>query len=109
MPEGQTVQENQDAIAQVFEAAGAFKDNAAKDDSDAKPVTTRVVDFATTGDDAFISEDGRTTYALYQGPIPTTFDPAAGYLDEIRPLVESGAKDAGFTGGVTSYGTAVRR
>lgn len=37
----------------------------------------RVVDFASTGDPLFVSEDGRTTFALVQGPLPTGFGPGA--------------------------------
>ena len=38
-------------------------------------VKLRVVDFASTGDPGFVTDDGRTTYALIQAPVPVTFGP----------------------------------
>src|SRR3954447_13430393 len=54
VPEGQTVQENKDSIAKVFSAATAS----------VRDVPLRVVDYAGTGDPGFVTDDGRTTYAL---------------------------------------------
>ena len=70
---------------------------------------TRLVDFASTGDEGFITDDDRSTFALVQGPIPTSFDPAAGIGDELQASMEKVSADTDFTGGVTSYGLAVRR
>jgi len=90
VPTGETVQADQAKVAQIF---GAVKQ--------ALPVS-RVVDYQTTGDKGFISDDGRTTYALIQGPLPQSFGP--GIETKIEPALTSGAKQAGFTSGLTSYG-----
>jgi len=92
VPQGDTVNAHRDEIAKIFSDAAANAN-----------VKTRLVDFATTGDDQFISEDGRTTYALIQGPIPTSFAPDSGYGDEIKASLDK-VDSADFTTGVTSYG-----
>ena len=63
VPDGQTVAGSADAVNGVLEAAAA-----------AVPGVL-VTDYATTGDESFIAEDGLTTYALIQGPLPTSFGP----------------------------------
>src|SRR4051794_10713069 len=93
VPEGDTVAAHQDEIAKIFKDAGTIKDT-----------TTQVVDYATTGDDHFITDGGRMTYALYQGPIPTTFSPDGGINDEIQASMDKVANDTDFETGVTSYG-----
>ena len=62
----------------------------------------RVVDFASTGDDAFVSEDGRTTVALVQGPLPAGFGPGA--ETQLGPVFTAAAAAAGFEPNLTSYG-----
>jgi RND superfamily putative drug exporter len=99
VPDGETVAEHQDEIAQIFKDAATVPDPVTKQDT---PV--RVVDFATTGDEHFITDDGRTTFALIQGPIPTSFAPDAGIGDEIQNAMEKVARDTDFQTGVTSYG-----
>jgi RND superfamily putative drug exporter len=93
VPEGDTVSAHQDDIAQIFKNAGTIEGT-----------TTRIVDFATTGDQHFITDDGRTTFALYQGPIPTSFAPDSGINDEIQASMEKVAQDTDYETGVTSYG-----
>ena len=90
VPEGQTVEENADAIADVFDEAVATT----------KPV--RMIDYATTGDEGFITDDGRSTFALIQGPMPESFGP--GIEEQIEPALEKAAKAQGFESGFTSYG-----
>jgi RND superfamily putative drug exporter len=90
VPEGQTVEADKAAIEQVF--ATTVK---------ALP-TTRLVDYASTGDKGFITKDGRTTYALVQTPMPTSF--GAGPDVQLKPALEKASAAAGFTGGLTSYG-----
>jgi putative drug exporter of the RND superfamily len=92
VPQGDTVAAHQDEIATIFKHAGTIKDT-----------TTRIVDYASTGDDHFITDDGRTTFALYQGPIPTSFSPDAGINDEIQASMEQVANQTDFETGVTSY------
>jgi putative drug exporter of the RND superfamily len=93
VPEGDTVTAHQDEIARIFSDAATIKN-----------VHTRLVDFETTGDDHFVSDDGRTTFALIQGPIPTSFSPDSGYGDEIKASLDKVEGQADFTTGVTSYG-----
>ena len=65
-------------------------------------VPLRVVDFASTGDPGFITDNGRTTYALIQAPVPTTLGP---YVEvELDPALAHAADGHGFEGGLTSYG-----
>ncbi|MGI8676271.1 MAG: MMPL family transporter [Nocardioidaceae bacterium] len=92
VPDGETVEENQDAVAEVIATAAAAVTD----------VQLRVVDFANTGDPGFVTDDGRTTYALIQAPIPVTFGP---YIEEqLDPALEQAAEGQGFEGGLTSYG-----
>ena len=62
----------------------------------------RLVDYASTGDKGFLTNDGRTTYALLQGPIPTSFGP--GFDVQIKPALDKAASAADSRSGLTSYG-----
>ena len=101
VPEGETVQDNQDAITEVFAAAaGAVEEDAAL--AAIQEMQLRVVTFATTGDEGFITDDGRTTFALLQAPIPVTFGP---YIEApLEPALNAAAESRGFESGLTSYG-----
>ncbi|MBA2773768.1 MAG: MMPL family transporter [Nocardioidaceae bacterium] len=90
VPDGQTVASSKDQITQVF---GAVKK--------AVPAA-RVVDFAMTGDEGFVSDDGRTTFALIQGPLPESFGP--GIEVQIEPALSKAAGSQGLESGLTSYG-----
>jgi RND superfamily putative drug exporter len=92
VPEGQTVREADDKVAEVFASAvSAVPD-----------VQLRVVDFASTGDPGFITDDGRTTYALIQAPVPTALGP---YIEvDLDPALANAAQAQGFQSGLTSYG-----
>ena len=61
VPPGQTVAGDQAAIADAFAAARR-----------AEPAI-RVVDLGITGDSAFVTNDGRSTFALVDAPMPTSF------------------------------------
>ena len=101
VPEGETVQENQDAIAEVFDAAVTAVEG---DDAltAVQEVQLRAVTFASTGDEGFITDDGRTTFALLQAPIPVTFGP---YIEvPLEPALDEAAESRGFESGLTSYG-----
>ena len=90
VPDGQTVSRSADAVDKVLEAtAGAVPG-------------VLVTDYATTGNDAFIAEDGMTTYALIQGPPPTSFGP--GVEAQLEPALTQAAEQAGLEAGLTSYG-----
>ena len=53
-------------------------------------VKLRVVDFASTGDPGFVTDDGRTTYALIQAPVPVTFGP---YIEtQLDPALTKAAR-----------------
>jgi RND superfamily putative drug exporter len=90
VPDGQTVTGSIDAVNGVLEATIA-----------AVPGVL-VTDYATTGDDAFIADNGLTTYALIQGPPPTSFGP--GIEAQLEPALSRAAGQAGLEGGLTSYG-----
>ena len=90
VPEGQTVRQQQESVAGVFSAL-----------REALP-SVRLVDYASTADEGFLSDDGRTTFALVQGPLPTSFGP--GIETRLAPALERAASQAGFDSGLTSYG-----
>src|SRR4051794_9672771 len=92
VPEGQTVEGNEEAVAGVIDAGVAAVPD----------VELRVVDLASTGDAGFVSDDGRTTYALIQAPVPVTFGPQI--EADLDPALAEAAQAAGFESGLTSYG-----
>src|SRR3954471_9834214 len=89
VPEGSTVQERAADIAGVFDAVRAAVPHA------------RVVDLASTGDTRFVTDDGRSTFALVQGPQPSGFGP--GISAQVLPVVQQAAGAAGLEAGFTSY------
>jgi RND superfamily putative drug exporter len=92
VPEGQTVEQSQDAVDGVFAAAVAAVPEA---------LTLRVVDFASTGDPGFVTDDKRSTYALIQAPVPLKFGP---YIEtQLDPALDQAAAAEGFESGLTSY------
>jgi len=97
VPKGQTVAGNLDAIEKVF---GTAEQAAA---TSAKPnLTMRIVDFKSTNDDGFVTDDGRTTFALIQAPLPHSFGP---YVEaQLGPALAKAAGAQGFESGLTSYG-----
>jgi RND superfamily putative drug exporter len=90
VPAGQTVQQRAADIATVFTTVRT------------KLPQARVVDLASTGDSRFVTGDGRSTFALVQGPEPQGFGP--GLEAELTPVLTAAAKSAGLTAGLTSYG-----
>ena len=90
VPEGETVEANASAVADVFATTAA-----------AAEVELRVVDYASTGDPGFVTDDERSTYALMQAPVPVEFGP---YVEtQLDPALDAAAAAAGFEAGVTSY------
>ncbi|MFZ2502489.1 MAG: MMPL family transporter [Nocardioides sp.] len=61
----------------------------------------RVIGYPSTGDQAFLTDDERTTFALIQGPPPQNYD--AGLARTLGPVVEKAAAQSGLDGGLTSY------
>jgi RND superfamily putative drug exporter len=68
---------------------------------DAAP-DTRMVDYATTHDPVFLTQDGRTTYALVFPPKFASFDQKLPTV-AMRPVLEQAKTDTGFDWGVTGY------
>ncbi|MBA2573696.1 MAG: MMPL family transporter [Nocardioidaceae bacterium] len=90
VPEGQTVEQQAPQVAKVFDSL-----------RESVPAA-RVVDLASAGDEAFVSDDGRTTFALVQAPQPQSFDFT--YAIEIEPALAKAAEGAGLDSQLTSYG-----
>ena len=89
VPEGSTVAERADDIAAVFDAVRTALPQA------------RVVDLASTGDARFVTDDGRSAFALVQGPLPQGFQP--GIQLQLLPVLQQAATAAGLQPGLTSY------
>jgi len=89
VPTGQTVQGRSAEVTAVFDTVRA------------RLPQVRVVDLASTGDAAFVSDNGRSTFALAQGPAPTGFGP--GTAAAVVPVLQQAAGSAGLQVGVTSY------
>ncbi len=90
VPAGETVAQDKQAVAEVFDTVRTQVPN------------IRVVDLGSTGDQRFVTDDGRSTFALVQGPQPTGFGP--GIETKVEPVLDQAAKEAGFDVGLTSYG-----
>jgi len=89
VPEGTTVSARSADVAKVF-----------ADLRTAVP-GLRVVDLASTGDPRFVTADGRSTFALVQGPPATGF--AMVFQPQVLEQVSRSAQAAGLTAGTTSY------
>ena len=90
VPEGETVQEHQAEIDAVFDRIQA----------DVPDV--RVVDFSQTQDDVFLTDDGRTTYALVYPPPFLSFD-QKGIDVAIRPILEDASEQTGLDWQISGY------
>ncbi len=92
VPAGATIDANRPAVAEIFATAlTAVPD-----------VKLRVVDLASTRDPGFVTDNGRTTFALIQAPIPVAVGP---YIEaSLDPALAKAASAHGFTSGLTSYG-----
>lgn len=91
VPPGQAVADQREAVEGVFGAAVAAVPD----------LTMRVVDSASAGDPGFITDDGRTAYALIQAPVPRSF--GSDVETQFGPQLEKAAAAAGFDSGLTSY------
>src|SRR5829696_1441852 len=89
VPAGQTVQQRAADIAKVFDTVRTQVPQA------------RIVDLGSTGDARFVTDDGRSTFALVQGPMPEGFGP--GLEQYLTPALTSAATSAGLETGLTSY------
>ena len=89
VPAGSTVTERAGDIAAVFAAVRT-----------AVP-QVRIVDLASTGDAKFITADGRSTFALVQGPPPQGF--GSGLQTRVGPVLDAAARSHGLQVRLTSY------
>jgi RND superfamily putative drug exporter len=89
VPAGETVQQHATEIKAIFQTLRTRVPQA------------RVVDLASTGDSRFVTNDGRSTFALVQGPEPQGFGP--GLEEALNPVLTPAAKAAGLDYGLTSY------
>ena len=89
VPAGTTVAQRATDIARVFDSVRR------------RLPQTRVVDLASTGDTRFVTGDGRSTFALVQGPRPKGFGP--GLQPALRSVLAPAAQQAGLQYGITSY------
>jgi putative drug exporter of the RND superfamily len=89
VPEGQTVDGSKQAVAAVFDAVRR------------QVPDVRVVDYASTNDRKFLTNDGRSTFGLVFTPPPENFGP--GLETQVRPVLERAAAGQGLTAGLTSY------
>jgi RND superfamily putative drug exporter len=90
VPEGTTVKAEMAKITPVFQAI------------DKALPGTRMVDYAQTNDNVFLTDDGRTTYALvYPKPFESFTD--VGPDVAMKPILAQASKDTGFEFGVTGY------
>ena len=90
VPEGTSVEAEREQIAAVFERIGT------------EVPGVRVVDYASTGDEVFLTDDGRTTYALVYPPPFVSFD-QLGIDQDITPILEQARQDTGFDWEITGY------
>ncbi|NHC15073.1 MMPL family transporter [Motilibacter deserti] len=89
VPEGTTVEEQLGLVSSIFENVRQTVPG------------VRVVDFASTGDRGFLTEDGRSTFGLVYAPPPQGLDsPLQGAVEE---AVVDRAASTGFQGYVTGY------
>jgi RND superfamily putative drug exporter len=89
VPVDSTVEEQADAVAGVFEAVRR------------ELPQLSVVDPASSGDEALVTEDGRSTFGLIQGPPPQGFGP--GVEQVLEPVLRAAAAEAGVEVELTSY------
>src|SRR5882757_786402 len=90
VPQGTTVDAQQAQITSVMDKLQAAAPQA------------RMVDYATMHDPVFVTQDGRSTYALAFPPKFTSFDQKLPTV-AMRPVLEQAKTDTGFDWGVTGY------
>ena len=92
MPDGEKVAGHEADVRRIFDAVRSQV---------GAEVPIRVVDLASTGDDRFVSSDGRTTFGLVQGPPPAGFGP--GLETTLLPVLQKAAAPSGIDVQLTSY------
>lgn len=90
VPEGQTVEENLEAIDAVFAEIAETATN------------VRLATFGNTGNDVFITEDGSSTFGMVFVPFPESFE--GPYPDaEITPILEAANETSDIEWALTGY------
>jgi putative drug exporter of the RND superfamily len=90
VPEGSSVDDNMDAVTAVL------------DDVQTALPATRILSYADTDDPVFLTDDGRTTYALvYPEPFESFTD--VGPDVAMRPILEKASADTDIEWGITGY------
>ena len=84
VPAGSTVQQHAADVAEVWRAVRT------------RLPQLRVVDLASTGDQRFITDDGRSTFALVQGPAPKGFGPG---IESVADPGLAGRREVGGSAG----------
>lgn len=87
-PEGQTIEQHRDGVTAVTNELR-------------KIPGVRVIDYGTTGDPTFLTDDGRSTFAFVYGPQPRGFEDAIG--PAVAQTVKAAAAQHGLEGSVTGY------
>jgi RND superfamily putative drug exporter len=88
-PEGQTVQDSRDSVGAIF---GAVR---------RQVPGIRVVDYASTGNRRFLTDNGRSTFGLIFVPPPQSLGP--GLEQQVRPALQAAAAEHGMTSRLTGY------
>jgi putative drug exporter of the RND superfamily len=94
VPEGRSVEGEKARVGRVYEAIRQ------------QVPGVRVVDFASTNDPRFLTEDGRSTFGLVFVPLPEQF--GSSLEAEVRAAVKAAAERAGLEAGLTSYDMLAR-
>jgi putative drug exporter of the RND superfamily len=89
VPEGRTVEAEKARVGEVYEAIRQ------------EVPGVRVVDFASTNDPRFLTEDGRSTFGLVFVPLPEEF--GSTLEAEVGAAAEAAAERTGLEAGLTSY------
>jgi RND superfamily putative drug exporter len=87
-PEGQTIEQHRDDVTAVTNELR-------------KIPSVRVIDYGTTGDPTFLTDDGRSTFAFVYGPQPRGLADAVG--PAVAQTVKASAAQHGLEGSVTGY------
>ena len=81
MPAGEKVADHRDDVRRIFQAVRTQV---------GAQVPVRVVDYASTGDDRFVTDGGAAPSALVQGPPPSGFGP--GLETQLLPGAGAGGR-----------------
>jgi putative drug exporter of the RND superfamily len=89
VPEGRSVEGEKARVGAVYEAVRQ------------RVPDVRVVDFASTNDPRFLTQDGRSTFGLVFVPLPEEF--GSSLEAQVQAAVDAAAERTGLEAGLTSY------